>query len=201
MRIISLLFLLLVLQACVHSEDLQNTPFLFPFEKAGSQSGENPGMEISENGMRTFAYLGLYEAVKRDDYDKIKLYSDKVVEENPEPLFLAEAVTWFYNKGYMQEAKVLLEKCLQAMPDELPFILMYAELLQTMQEVNSDLSPALDLLKAYIGNHPLDYNAYIELGVIYYKLFQYENAYFSFMQIPEKERRLCTCISEFVWKK
>lgn len=188
MRIISVLFLLLFLQACVHSGDLQNTPFLFPFEKNGLQNDKNPGMEISENGMRTFAYLGLYEAIKRDDYDKIKLYSDKIVEENPEPLFLAEAVTWFYNKGYMQEAKALLEKCLQAMPDELPFILMYAELLQTMQEVNSDLSPALDLLKAYIGNHPQDYNAYIELGVIYYKLFQYENAYFSFMQIPEKEK-------------
>lgn len=190
MRILSFLFIFVFLQACSHSETAKEASLLFLFEKnTAAAEEEHPyELEISENGTQTFVYLGLYEAIKRDDYDKIKLYADVLSKNNPEPLSLAEAISWLYNKGYMQDAKVLLEQSLKQLPDELSFILMYAETLQNQQDENADMTVVLDLLKNYIKKHPKDYNAYIELGVLYYKLYQYENAYKTLLQIPEKER-------------
>lgn len=190
MRILSVLFLFVLLQACSHSETAKEASLLFPFEKntASAEEKHPYQLEISENGTQTFVYLGLYEAIKRDDYDKIKLYANMLSKNNPEPLSLAEAISWLYNKGYMQDAKVLLEQSLKQLPDELSFILMYAEILQNQQDENADMRVVLDLLKNFIKKHPKDYNAYIELGVLYYKLYQYENACKSLLQIPEKER-------------
>lgn len=189
----ALCFLMLLAGCAVHGQESQNS-LLFPFEKAnlgtyGQNSPTSYDMLVSETGTQTFVYLGLYEAIKRDDYEKIMLYADELSKNNPEPLYLAEAITWLYNKGYADDAKRLLEQSLPLLPDELPFILMYAELLQNMKgNEHADLTVALDLLKNYIKKHPNDYNAYIELGVMYYKLFQYENAYMTFLQIPERER-------------
>lgn len=188
MRTLSLLFLFVFLQACAGSEGTRDSSLLFPFEKDANSSNAQSShdLEISENGTQTFVYLGLYEAIKREDYDKIKLYADMLSKNNPEPLFLAEAITWFYNKGYTQDAKVLLEQSLKQLPHELSFIMMYAEVLQ--QDDEADLQVVLDLLNNYIKKYPQDYNAYVELGVIYYKLFQYNNAYKTLSKIPEKER-------------
>lgn len=190
MRILSVLFLFVLLQACSYSETSKEASLLFPFEKnsAGADEDHSYELEISEKGTQTFVYLGLFEAIKRDDYDKIKLYAEMLSANNPEPLALAEAVTWLYNKGYAQDAKVLLEQSLKQLPDELSFILMYGEVLQNQQDENTDMGVVLDLLKNYIKKHPKDYSAYIELGVLYYKLYQYENACKTLLQIPEKER-------------
>lgn len=189
MRTFSVLFLFILLQACAYSEAPKEASLLFSFERNNADTDAHPyELEISENGTQTFVYLGLYEAIKRDDYDKIKLYGEMLSQNNPEPLSLAEAITWLYNKGYLQDAKVLLEQSLKHLPDELSFILMYGEVLQNQQEEGADLSIVLDLLKKYIQKHPADYNARIELGVLYYKLYQYENAYKTLRQIPEKER-------------
>lgn len=188
MRTLSVLFLFVLLQSCAHSETPDEASLLFPFERNNADTHNySYELEISENGTQTFVYLGLYEAIKRDDYDKIKLYAQMLAKNNPEPLSLAEAITWLYNKGYLQDAKTLLEQSLKELPDELSFILMYGEVLQNQDE-NADLSVVLDLLKNYIQKHPEDYNAHIELGVLYYKLYQYENAYKTLRQIPEKER-------------
>lgn len=188
MRTFFVLFVFVLLQACAGSETSRNASLLFPFEKEANSTHaqDSHDLEISENGIQTFIYLGLYEAIKREDYDKIKLYADMLSKNNPEPLYLAEAITWFYNKGYTQDAKVLLEQSLKQLPHELSFILMYAEVLQN--EEGADLQVVLDLLKDYIKKYPQDYNAYVELGVVYYKLFQYDNAYKTLLQIPEKER-------------
>lgn len=188
MRTLFVLFIFVLLQACAGSESSRNASLLFPFEKEANSTHaqDSHDLEISENGTQTFIYLGLYEAIKREDYDKIKLYADMLSKNNPEPLYLAEAITWFYNKGYTQDAKVLLEQSLKQLPHELSFILMYAEVLQN--EEGADLQVVLDLLKDYIKKYPQDYNAYVELGVVYYKLFQYDNAYKTLLQIPEKER-------------
>ncbi len=188
MRTLFVLFIFVLLQACAGSESSRNASLLFPFEKEANSTHaqDSHDLEISENGIQTFIYLGLYEAIKREDYDKIKLYADMLSKNNPEPLYLAEAITWFYNKGYTQDAKVLLEQSLKQLPHELSFILMYAEVLQN--EEGADLQVVLDLLKDYIKKYPQDYNAYVELGVVYYKLFQYDNAYKTLLQIPEKER-------------
>ncbi len=188
MRTLFVLFIFVLLQACAGSETSRNASLLFPFEKEANSTHaqDSHDLEISENGIQTFIYLGLYEAIKREDYDKIKLYADMLSKNNPEPLYLAEAITWFYNKGYTQDAKVLLEQSLKQLPHELSFILMYAEVLQN--EEGADLQVVLDLLKDYIKKYPQDYNAYVELGVVYYKLFQYDNAYKTLLQIPEKER-------------
>lgn len=191
MRNLSVLFLLLFLQGCAAVQQENRGSMLFPFEKVRSGSGEESSHDLmlSEKGTQTFVYLGLYEAVKRDDYEKILLYAEELSKNNPEPLYLAEAITWLYNKGYVGDAKKLLEQSLPLLPDELPFILMYAELLQNMQgKEDVDMSIALDLLNRYIQKHPKDYNAYIELGVMYYKLFRYQDAYMTFLRIPEKER-------------
>lgn len=190
MRTLFVLFLFFFLQACANSEAKNDASLLFPFEKDKTAFNEpnSHDLEISEAGTQTFVYLGLYEAIKREDYEKIKLYADMLSKNNPEPLFLAEAITWLYNKGYVQDAKVLLEQALKQLPDELSFILMYAEVLQNQQDEGTDLGVVLDLLKNYIKKHPQEYNAYIELGVLYYKLYQYENAYKTLLQIPEKER-------------
>lgn len=196
MRKSSVLFLVLFLCGCAAQHGEQNS-LLFPFERAAEgnygqnlQSSESSyGVLLSEKSSQTFIYLGLYEAIKRDDYEKIMLYADELSRNNPEPLYLAEAITWLYNKGYVGEAKRLLEQSLPLLPDELPFILMYAELLQNMKDSgDADMTIALDLLKNYIRKHPEDYNAFIELGVLHYKLFQYENAYMTFLRIPEKDR-------------
>lgn len=196
MRKSSALFLVLFLCGCAVQHEEQSS-LLFPFERAaGENSGQNSqpaespyDVLFSENSSQTFIYLGLYEAIKRDDYEKIMLYADELSRNNPEPLYLAEAITWLYNKGYANDAKRLLEQSLPLLPDELPFILMYAELLQNMKgNGDVDMTIALDLLKNYIQKHPEDYNAFIELGVMYYKLFQYENAYMTFLRIPEKDR-------------
>lgn len=188
MRTLFVLFIFVLLQACAGSETSRNASLLFPFEKEANSTHaqDSHDLEISENGIQTFIYLGLYEAIKREDYDKIKLYADMLSKNNPEPLYLAEAITWFYNKGYTQDAKVLLEQSLKQLPHELSFILMYAEVLQN--EEGADLQVVLDLLKDYIKKYPQDHNAYVELGVVYYKLFQYDNAYKTLLQIPEKER-------------
>lgn len=188
MRTLFVLFIFVLVQACAGSESSRNASLLFPFEKEANSTHaqDSHDLEISENGTQTFIYLGLYEAIKREDYDKIKLYADMLSKNNPEPLYLAEAITWFYNKGYTQDAKVLLEQSLKQLPHELSFILMYAEVLQN--EEGADLQVVLDLLKDYIKKYPQDYNAYVELGVVYYKLFQYDNAYKTLLQIPEKER-------------
>lgn len=200
MRTLFILFLIVFLQACAHSEGTRDVSLLFPFEK-DAVSTNAPGsrdmqdshdLEISECGTQTFVYLGLYEAIKRDDYDKIILYADMLSKHNPEPASLAEAITWLYNKGYMQDAKVLLEQSLKQLPHELSFILMYAEVLQNDEE--ADLLAVLDLLKNYIKKYPDDYNAYIELGVLYYKLFQYDKAYTILQRIPEKERISSVCL-------
>jgi tetratricopeptide (TPR) repeat protein len=190
MRILSFLFIFIFLQACAGSQKTMESSLLFPFERnAAKETEQYPHeLEISENGTQTFVYLGLYEAIKRDDYDKIKCYAEMLAKNKPEPLYLAEAVTWFYNKGYIREAKELLEQSLKQLPDELSFILMYAEVLQNQQDGNSDLNAVEDLLKQYIKKHPEDYNASIELGVLYYKRFQYESAYKTLLQIPEKAR-------------
>lgn len=188
MRTLFVLFVFVLLQACAGSESSRNASLLFSFEKEANSTHaqDSHDLEISENGTQTFIYLGLYEAIKREDYDKIKLYADMLSKNNPEPLYLAEAITWFYNKGYTQDAKVLLEQSLKQLPHELSFILMYAEVLQN--EEGADLQVVLDLLKDYIKKYPQDHNAYVELGVVYYKLFQYDNAYKALLQIPEKER-------------
>ncbi len=188
MRTLFVLFIFVLLQACAGSESSRNASLLFFFflEANSTHAQDSHDLEISENGTQTFIYLGLYEAIKREDYDKIKLYADMLSKNNPEPLYLAEAITWFYNKGYTQDAKVLLEQSLKQLPHELSFILMYAEVLQN--EEGADLQVVLDLLKDYIKKYPQDYNAYVELGVVYYKLFQYDNAYKTLLQIPEKER-------------
>lgn len=191
MRKSSALFLLLFLQACAGTSRETGDTLLFPFEKIqnGTYEENSHDLLLSEKGTQTFVYLGLYQAIKRDDYEKILLYAETLSQNNPEPLYLAEAITWLYNKGYVNDAKKLLEQSLPLLPDELPFILMYAELLQNMQgKEDVDVSIALDLLNNYIQKHPKDYNAYIELGVMYYKLYQYENAYMTFLRIPEKER-------------
>lgn len=191
MRKSSALFLLLLLQACAGTQGEIGSSMLFPFEKIqnGTYEENSHDLLLSEKGTQTFVYLGLYEAIKRDDYEKILFYADTLSQNNPEPLYLAEAITWLYNKGYVNDAKKLLEQSLPLLPDELPFILMYAELLQNLRgKEDVDVSIALDLLNNYIQKHPTDYNAYIELGVMYYKLYRYEDAYMTFLRIPEKER-------------
>lgn len=188
MRKLTGLFLLLLLQACASSQNTAENSLLFPFEKTNNAEYGQDSYElmISEKGSQTFAYLALYEAIKRDDYEKILLYARELINRKPEPLYLAEAITWLYNKGYLEDAKELLEKSIPLLPDDLPFILMYAELMR--QGKDDDINAALDLLNDYIKRHPKDYNAYIELGVMYYNIYQYQNAYMTFLRIPEKER-------------
>ncbi len=189
-KIVGLSFLIF-LQACAVQNETQSPNYLFSFEKKQGQQvpKQTYDLELSKKCTQSFVYLGLFEAIKRDDYEKVVLYSDELSKNNPEVLALAEGITWLYNKGHLNDAKRITEQSLHALPNELPLILMYAELIeQTKEGDKSDFSAPIALLNSYIKNNPQDYNGYIELGVLYYKMQDYNQAYKTFIRIPEKKR-------------
>lgn len=190
-KIIGLSFLIF-LQACATQNNIDNSPqYLFAFEKKqGQKSAEKThDLILSKKCKSSFVYLGLFEAIKRDDYEKVVLYADELSKNNPEVFALAEGITWLYNKGHLKDAKRITEQSLHSLPNELPLILMYAELIeQTKEDEKGDFSAPIALLNSYIKNNPQDYNGYVELGVLYYKMGDYNQAYKTFLRIPEKKR-------------
>lgn len=144
----------------------------------------NIGQNLSAKAQASFGFLQLEQAMRSDDLNGVLAASDLLLQVAPASQPLADAAGWLIGNRYTEQANTLLQKAVQALPDDLSLHLMLAESLQQ----SGNAKEALAMVKAYLKRHPNVPTAQLELALFFLKANQVVDALALLDSIPPAER-------------
>lgn len=176
--VLSVIGLLLLPAGCTANGRSENVSFL---------KGNIEGYAPSPRSERIFAQLKLDRALSINDADGILDACDRLLDSPrkgdalPSSKALIDAALWLLAHERAQDAENLLERAAKTIPEDLPLLSLYTNVLfQQKQE-----EKALRLLQSFAQRHPKDSQAQAELALGYLNGNKVEQALAVFRKIPE----------------
>ena len=143
----------------------------------------------SPRAERIFAQLKLDRALSINDYEGILDACNRLLESSSQggKLSSSEAIidasVWLLSHEHGRDAEDLVNRAITAMPDDLPLVSLYADMLIQQNRSNE----AMDLLREFSQKHPEDGQAQAELAVALLRGGDADQAMKIFRKIPQKQ--------------
>ncbi len=151
---------------------------------ARSMPAEPVQWDLTPEAQLTYATLLLDQSIRHDDREGVLEASSILLTVDSRPQSFIDAAAWLILNRENGEARNLLEKAIQRIPDDFNLYLLLAE--TWINEGNNDR--AIRILQEYGQNHPDSRLIQQELAILYVKVGRFAEADHIFSSLPQKMR-------------